>query len=135
LKCDTQGAGFCDSDGCISGYTSLSNSYVCVKCLNGCTSCDSSDFTICLACSDGTYLSNGLCVPCSIGCLSCSSQTTCSKCSQTYSLSNGVCYLIPDLPCLQTNIDGVCTNCSKSYQLISSVCQLVESSVCTNDCT
>jgi hypothetical protein len=93
LKCSTQGAGFCDEGGCIAGYTSLSNSHLCVKCLNGCTSCSSLDFTVCLACTDGAYLSNGACLACPKSCSSCISQTFCTKCRVGFSLRLGACYL------------------------------------------
>jgi proprotein convertase subtilisin/kexin type 5 len=135
LKCGTKGPGLCDDNGCVSGYTALSTNHECVKCLNGCTSCSGQDFTVCLSCSDGTYLSGKSCLSCIKGCSTCSSQSVCSICSEGYSLRVGVCYPTPGPPCAQSSADGVCIGCISNYQLINATCQIITAKVCASNCT
>lgn len=134
LKCSNTGPGFCDDNGCVSGYTALVANHLCVKCLNGCSICSGQDFTVCLSCLDGTYLSGGTCLSCPKGCFTCSSQSVCSKCSEAYSLRMGVCYPTPELPCAQANSDGACIACIDNYQLVNTTCNIITSKVCTTSC-
>lgn len=135
VKCNINGAGLCDSNGCIRGYTSLSGRNLCVKCPNGCSTCKSGDFTTCLSCIEGSYLTSGVCMSCPSNCSTCFSTQVCSICFDGFTLSSGFCMPVPDLPCADNDANSTCISCVSGYQLINSTCQVITNSLCASNCT
>lgn len=66
--CDNSGPGLCDSYSCSLGYGQF-NSTICLRCLNGCASCNGIYPFNCIGCLIGSYPTvNQTCQNCPIGC-------------------------------------------------------------------
>lgn len=113
LKCNNRGKGSCDEGGCEAGYLQMTGSSECITCFAGCTTCDTTDPNICVACGDFKFLKNSKCYSCGLNCVTCSSATNCSKCSAGYMVkANGECAIPPGPPCIQYNNLLTCTSCT-----------------------
>lgn len=116
LKCDSQGAGSCDSKGCSTGYYNsqsfLSN---CVKCFNGCLNCGS-DPNICISCGNFKYLQNNTCYTCSSNCIACNNSDICTTCISGYLVAfDGTCKAPNVDGCVSYDSNITCTACDISY--------------------
>jgi hypothetical protein len=134
LSCTVSGPGNCDSFRCHSGYVQSLGQTACLKCLKGCSLCDSTDLRICTTCTVRFYKSNNTCLPCISGCSLCSDNSTCTSCLFNYKLTNmGVCELLPDYPCL-INTGGVCSSCASGFEVSAGGCAIKIACNATDSC-
>lgn len=93
---------------CPVGYTADTGTHACLLCYNpACTTCNSSDYTICYICNSSTYLLNGDCY---------------NTCPDGYYPNGGNCSLC-DVSCsLCTGSPSPCSACNATYFLYASVC-------------
>ena len=83
-----------------------------------CWTCNS-DYTACIDCKRGYYLSNGVCYSCSTGCEDCNSWDDCDDCEYGYYLSNSNCYSCQS-PCYSCSSATYCNTCRDGYYYYSS---------------
>lgn len=122
-KCNYNGAGQCDSQGCAIGYTQFFASTTCVKCFFGCTSCSDLNPNICVSCGAYKYLSAGICQPCPTNCITCTTFFTCTNCIAGYAVySDGSCKPPPGPPCVQYDTSFNCIQCDTGATLSGGVC-------------
>lgn len=98
---------------CSIGYVLANGGALCNICPLGCSSCDA--FNNCQTCSAGTYLFQGQCLSCSVGCAQCS-VAACVVCAAGYTLDNNQCIAcIPN--CDKCTRNGECQTCREDYKL------------------
>jgi hypothetical protein len=116
--CDTDGAGTCDDNSCFLGYAKF-NTTTCIRCLNGCTSCEGTYPFKCIGCLVGTYSVTNAnvssCLSCDYGCDQCTGPNTCLSCNPYFNLANGTCTPLCSLPCVTCSLSGnmsqICSIC------------------------
>ena len=112
------------------GYQKLQGLNNCTACLNGCSSCSSSDLNVCTSCPDGQFGSPGSCQLCDSNCLTCSSSATnCLSCPFSTTLLNNTCYSLPT-NCLSLSPDANCSSCFQGYFLSNNTC--IFNATCNN---
>jgi hypothetical protein len=60
----------------------------CTKCPYHCEKCTQAG---CYSCHIGSFLHDGVCLPCSKGCLDCSNKNQCEECFSPFELDDGKC--------------------------------------------
>lgn len=120
--------GTCDPNSCFVGYARFNSTY-CLRCLNGCSSCNSTAPFNCIGCLVGSYSSmNGnasICSNCDYGCGSCSGPNACFSCLPNFQLADGQCTPLCFLPCVVcgvANSKQVCQRCLQGYSLQNGSC-------------
>lgn len=98
---------------CQTGFVLANGGALCNICPLGCSSCDAQNN--CQTCSAGTYLFQGQCLSCGVGCGNCNG-ATCVACASGFTLDNNKCIAcIPS--CDRCTRNGVCENCRENYRL------------------
>jgi len=128
---DNQSCNICDDgfflkngkcvDDCKDGYR-VENNEKCVKCTTNCKECNADQCLICVVgkvllegvcvdvCSAETYNNNGICEPCSQGCLLCETKDICDKCQDNMAI-NSVGECVTDCGSGKTFLNGHCVKC------------------------
>lgn len=100
----------------------------CIACQqSNCAVCSNS--TACQLCSEGYYLSNGVCQPCMSNCESCSNNSTCSDCFNGYFLNQNSSQCVQCAQgCESCTSNSICRTCEPGFYLQSA------NGVSTNTC-
>jgi hypothetical protein len=122
-----------------------------MRCLNGCSSCNTTYPFACIGCLLGSYavtptltnVSNTTnatntinatntanttpyCLNCDYGCDECTGPKACLSCSPNFNLANGICNPLCVLPCvacsLSANNSQICSSCLLGYVLSNGSC-------------
>ncbi|OMJ68866.1 hypothetical protein SteCoe_33558 [Stentor coeruleus] len=111
------------------------DNFKCFDCIENCVKCTSSG---CSQCSNGFFLQNFICEPCSLGCSQCSSLNQCSICLEGYEIKSGFCISLCNIsdfwngsqcePCdkaclkCNNNTNANCLQCSDGYIYNDNIC-------------
>lgn len=107
-----------------------------MRCIAGCTICDSTSIDECLECGDGYYHDAGKCHLCPENCYTCSDASTCQICVTGYILNenDNTCQQACTYPCDTCSPDSPtqCLSCMAGHTLASTTCNADD---CGSSCT
>jgi len=107
----------------------------CIPCAisSNCARCSLTNLSQCLSCTDGLYLSKGVCIACQTSCAICINQMVCLKCQLGYvdaqsglldnTAYNNLNCTACQLPCSTCYSNPTtCLSCTAGYSLIGAAC-------------